>query len=41
MCDERIAIKWKMYITVITPVFIGGAVAWTLRRNEEELLLDA
>jgi len=33
-----IAVKGKVYKTMVRPVMIYGAEAWTLRRSEEGLL---
>ena len=40
LCDRRmpIAVKGKVYRTMIRPVLIYGSEAWTLRRREEERL---
>jgi len=40
LCDRRmsIAVKGKVYRTMIRPVLICGSEAWTLRRREEERL---
>lgn len=40
VCDKKmpVRIKGKVYRTMIRPVMIYGAEAWTLRRKEEELL---
>jgi len=41
LCDRRmpIAVKGKVYRTLIRPVLIYGSEAWTLRRREEERLV--
>jgi len=40
LCDRRmpIAVKGKVYRTMIRPVLIYGSEAWSLRRREEERL---
>jgi len=40
LCDRRmpIAVKGKVYRTMITPLLIYGSEAWTLRRREDERL---
>jgi len=40
LCDRRmpIAVKGKVYRTMIRPALIYGSEAWTLRRREEERL---
>lgn len=40
LCDPKITVrlKGKIYRTMIRPVMIYGAEAWTLKRREEELL---
>ena len=40
LCDRKIpiAIKGKVYRTMVRPVLMYGAEAWTLKRSEEECL---
>jgi len=40
VCDRKmpVGIKGKVYKTIIRPVMIYGAEAWSPRRKEEELL---
>jgi len=40
LCDRRmpVAVKGKVYRTIVRPVLIYGSETWTLKRREEERL---